>query len=94
MKTENKLKKLAAAESDFNAANNAKSAAWDAYTAAEKVYGDARAASKFINDACDAARSDFVAAAVALDVANKVVKDAEQVINDKACFWGDKCKTN
>ena len=44
MNNKDKLKKLAAAESAFNEANNAQGAAWEVYTAAKKVYGDPRAA--------------------------------------------------
>ena len=76
MKTENKLKELAAAESAFNEANNSQGAAWEVYKDAEKVYGDPLAAeevyddshviNKFISSARDAARSDYIAAGEAL----------------------------
>ena len=100
MYSKDKLKELAAAESAFNDANDSRSAAWDdykaakkvyddpraaawdAYVAAEEVYGDSRIVSEFINNARAAARIDFIDAGVALDNANRAVKDAEQVINE------------
>ena len=57
-------------------------AAWDAYFAAEEVYGASRIMSEFMDAARDAAKSDFIAAGVALDNANRAVEDAAKVMND------------